>query len=108
MLQPAFGRLAFWLGRRDAQQGVHADAEGVRHLGQHFPTRRRAAQFPKADVGRVDAELFGQLDLRQSRRLPQFGQAQAQRRAIFFAHGRIIIRRREIPGLLKRKSLHQN
>ena len=50
-LQPAFGSLAFWLWRRDAQQFIHADAQGVRQLRQHFPTRRCAAQFPKRDVG---------------------------------------------------------
>jgi len=63
-LQPAFSRLAFWLWRRDAQQFIHADAQGVRQFRQHFPTRRCAAQFPKRDVGMMDAQLFAQRHLR--------------------------------------------
>jgi hypothetical protein len=73
-LQAAFSGLFFGLGRRDAEQGVHADAEGVREFGQHFAARRLLRPFPKSDVGLRHAELGGQLLLRQTGGFAQFGQ----------------------------------
>ena len=35
----------------------------------------------------MDAELVGQLHLRQARSLPQFGEPQSQERTVFLAQG---------------------
>ena len=57
VLQPAFGSLGFWLGGVTPSNASTLTPSACAILGNTSPTRRRAAQFPKANVGRMDTQI---------------------------------------------------
>jgi len=89
LLQAALGDCRFL--RCDAEQNVDADAKFAGQGRQDFAARRRAGQLPKSDVGGVDVDLGGELRLGEASVLAEGGEADGERRASGFGHGRIIL-----------------
>lgn len=92
LLEPSHGGGA--LGSRwfDSEQLVDACPKYSRKVWQHFAPRWCATELPKANVGRVNADLFSQLHLGQASGLPQFGDALAKGRSGFSCHAARILR----------------
>lgn len=107
-LQAALGGVAFGFGRLEAEEFINADGQGLRHFGKHLAAGSCAAEFPKGDVGVMNAKFFGELHLCQARGLSEAGDPLSEGRAVFFAHEGRIAGDLSREGLRETKGLHSS